>query len=374
MRKLLLLAIALVPSSLLGQCGSQLAASSDTVPAYVIYIPTPSTCFNGSVIMYAHGYIAQGSAPDTWKSHLILPDGTSLPALLNSLGFGFAASGFSKDGLAIPQGMKDTKDLATLIQQFAPVQRFYVTGASEGGLIATKLLEEDTFFAGGTAVCGPVGDIQKQLNYVGDTRVLFDYFFPNVLPGDVTHVPPELVTNWAKYEADIKKAVKAKPLETLQLLSAAQITVGLDFANAGESIARVLWYDVFGFEDAKNTLGGIPFDNTQRVYKGSFDDRRLNARVLRVVGDPAVAVNLPKYNTTGRLKNPLVTLHTIWDPVVPYDHEAWYGAKVAIAGKSSELIQLPSFQYGHCQVSVGDAVFALALTILKSYFSPASLP
>lgn len=374
MRKLLLLAAVFLPGSIFAQCGSQLVASSATVPAYVVYMPTPASCFNGSVIMYAHGYIAPGSPANTWLTHLVLPDGTTLPGILNSFGFGFAASGFSKDGLAISQGMKDTRDLADWIGANFPVQRFYATGASEGGLITAKLLENDTFFRAGVAVCGPVGDFQKQFNYIGDARVLFDYFFPGVLPGDVTNIPPELVTNWATYEATIKSQVKSKPLQTLQLLSTAQITVGLDFANAGDAITKLLWYDVFGYADAKSTLGGNPFDNIGRVYKGSFNDKVLNAQVKRVAGDPAIAIELPKYNTTGVLRNPLVTLHTIWDPVVPYDHETLYGAKVAATRRSSELVQLSSFQYGHCNVSTTDSIVALALAVLKSYFTNNALP
>ena len=31
-------------------------------------------------------------------------------------------------------------------------------------------------------MCGPVGDFQKQIDYLGDFRVLFDYYFPNIMP------------------------------------------------------------------------------------------------------------------------------------------------------------------------------------------------
>ena len=34
------------------------------------------------------------------------------------------------------------------------------------------------------ALCGPVGDFAGQIDYLGDFRVLFDYFFPGVIPGD----------------------------------------------------------------------------------------------------------------------------------------------------------------------------------------------
>ena len=368
MRKLLLLASFLIPGSLFAQCtGSQPVANNATLHAeYVVFMPTPATCFNGNMIFFAHGYVPQGAPAGAWLSQLALPDGTSLPGLLNSLGFGFAASGFSKDGLAIKQGMNDTKALATVIQSLhIPVQRYFITGASEGGLIATKLMEADTFFSGGVAVCGPIGDFRKQLNYVGDVRVLFDYFFPDVLPDDVITVKPATILAWPTLEANIRNAVNSKPLQTLQLLSVANITIGLNASNAADAIVGILWYDIFGINDAAATLGGIPFDNIGRVYKGSFNDARLNAMVDRIPGD---SLNLTDYNTTGQLKNPLVTLHTLADPIVPYSHEPLYGAKVAVAGKSSRLVQLPALAYGHCNVSANEAKAALLLMFLKAGF------
>jgi hypothetical protein len=367
MRTLLFLAALFVPGSLFAQCtGSQKVASSETLHAeYVVYMPTPITCFNGNVVMFAHGYVPQGAPVGTWLSQLALPDGTSLPGLLNSLGFGFAASGFSKDGLAIPEGAADTKALATVIQNLhIPVQRYFITGASEGSLIAAKLMEADTFFSGGVAVCGPVGDFRKQLNYVGDVRVLFDYFFPNVLPGNVIN-PSGAIAAWPAYEIAIRNAVNSKPLQTLQLLSVANIPIGLNASNAADAIVDVLWYDVFGFADASLTLGGNFYDNYGRVYRGSFNDARLNALVPRFGGNPSLAAN-PAYNTTGQLKNPLVTLHTLADPIVPYDHETLYGAKVAAAGQSSKLVQLPSLRYGHCNVSANEAKVAVLLMLLKA--------
>ena len=208
MRRLLFVTAVLNPVSLAAQCSSTLYSSgtfgiaqgASGTAQYVVYMPQPSTCFNGDVIVFAHGYIPPASPSNAWLSQLMLPDGTSIPALANGLGFGFAASGFSKDGLAILQGIQDTKALTNVIQGLSiPVHKYFATGASEGGLIAAKLIEEGHSFAGGVAVCGPVGNFQKQINYFGDVRVLFDYFFPGVLTsagGSAVDIPPALLANW----------------------------------------------------------------------------------------------------------------------------------------------------------------------------------
>ena len=179
------------------------------------------------MILFAHGFVPPGSPANSWQSQLALADGTSLPALVNSLGFGFAASGYSKQGLAILQGVQDTAALTTVIQGLTiPVNKYFVTGASEGGLIAAKLLEGSALYKGGLAVCGPLGDFQKQINYFGDVRVLFDYFFPGVLTsfgGSAVSIPGTLIADWPAYEQVVVKALNANPLATLQLLNTAGI-------------------------------------------------------------------------------------------------------------------------------------------------------
>ena len=90
------------------------------------------------------------------------------------------------------------------------------------------------------------------------------------------------MADWATvYEPAVVHALSSNPLATLQLLSTAQIPIGLDLRNAPDAIIGALWYNVFGTNDAKATLGGNPYDNIGRVYHGSFNDARLNAMVAR---------------------------------------------------------------------------------------------
>lgn len=243
------------PLYLAAQCSSGtpltgVYAGANGPAQYVVVMPQPASCYNGRVILFAHGYVPQGAPSDAWLSQLALPDGTSIPALLNSQGFGFAASSFSKNGLAIIQGIQDTKALTKVIQGLSiPVQKYFVAGASEGGLIAVKSLENDPTYSGGVAVCGPIGSFTQELHYLGDVRVLFDYFFPGVLttgtPGEsAINIPPALILNWSVYEQAVRNAVKSNPLATLQLIITAQIPVGLNFGNAADAIVSALWYNV----------------------------------------------------------------------------------------------------------------------------------
>ena len=139
-------------------------------------------------------------------------------------------------------------------------------------------------------MCGPLGSFHQELNYVGDARVLFDYFFPGVLTsagGSAVNIPINLIANWTTvYEPAVRKAVNSNLLATLQYLSAANISVGLSLSNAADAITEVLSYNVIATDDAHITLGGNPYDNIGRVYHGSFNDARLNAMVARLRGGP----------------------------------------------------------------------------------------
>ena len=164
---------------------------------FVVSMPQPAS-FNGTVILFAHGYVPVGSPAEAWLSQLQLPDGTCIPALVNGLGFGFAASSFSQEGLAILQGIQDTKALVNVLNGLGIFPtKVLLVGALEGGLITTKSIESDSSYAGGLAVCGPIGSFQQQIDYLGDARVLFDYFFPGVLGAAWTQsnitIPAELI-------------------------------------------------------------------------------------------------------------------------------------------------------------------------------------
>ncbi len=360
-----ILSAVLAPAHASAACSSSPVAEG-TNASYVVFMPQAG-CYNGDVILFAHGYVPVGSPAGTWLSQLYLPDGTFLPTLVNGLGFGFAASGYSKDGLAILQGIGDTKALEGVITGLGiPVNKYFVTGASEGGLIAAKSVENDPTYAGGVAVCGPLGSFRKQINYFGDVRVLFDYFFPGVLPGSAININPALIAGWGTYETAIRNAVNSRPLATLQLLNTAQIPVGLSFSNAADSIIAALWYNVWATTDAQATLGGNPYDNIGRHYTGSFNDFLLNLLVERDPASQAALSALQNYETSGLLGHPLVTLHTLADPVIPYWQETLYGSKVASTGSSSELAQIPAPSYGHCNVTATEAEAALLALFLKT--------
>jgi len=93
---------------------------------------------------------------------------------------------------------------------------------SEGGLISTLLTEQSPqLFSGTLAGCGPIGSFQNQIEYLGNVRVIFDYFFPTILPPSPIVIPQNLIDNWdADVRAAVASAVQADPASAQQLINA----------------------------------------------------------------------------------------------------------------------------------------------------------
>src|SRR5438105_2167477 len=70
----------------------------------------------------------------------------------------------------------------------------------DGGIITTLAVEQrPDLFAAGLAACGPIGSFPLQINYFGDARATFEYFFPGLIPGDPFHPDLGLTAIWSDY-------------------------------------------------------------------------------------------------------------------------------------------------------------------------------
>ena len=239
-------------------------------------------------------------------------------------------------------------------------------GVSEGGLVATLAAERHAeLFAGAVDACGPAGDFAAQIDYLGDFRVVFDYFFPGIIPGGPVDVPTEVRAQWTStYIPAVLAALQADVLATGQLLAVTGAPFDpLDPTTIGATVVSALWYDVFALPDAKARLGGQPYDNIGRVYHGSADDDALNAGVARVTADAAARDALGSFETSGALTIPLAVLHTSGDPVVPVNQADRYVAKVEAAGASSRLTAHTVDRYGHCTFQQSELLDAFSAVV-----------
>lgn len=343
----------------------------DYADAQLILTCLPSD-FNGTLIIYAHGYV-RPQEPLGLPEELADANVPEVVERLLDLGFGFATSSYHKNGYAVEQAQTDLNDLVDEVRSREPgLDAVYITGASEGGLIATMLVEKyPETYAGGLALCAPLAGVGYQIDYLADVRVLFDYFYPKVFPFGTVDVPNDAHEQWDGpdgYEAQIGAAIRDDPDGIAQVFDVAGVTCDAsDHAEAANCAQNILAYSVFGTNDLLDTAGGWPVSNDEKDYRGSSDDVALNAGVERFDADPAASEYVRRwYQPTGSLQRPLVTLHTTRDPGVPYRHELIYFNRAALRNNDDLLTVLPVDRAGHCEFTATEVLGGLAALLFEA--------
>jgi pimeloyl-ACP methyl ester carboxylesterase len=338
---------------------------------YALYIPAN---WNGEAIYYAHGV-----RPPVPFAPISLADQDNFFEVrdaLGQLGYAFAYSSFSENGLAIKDGAQRTHQLRGLLsaELHQEPTRNYLAGYSLGAAVALKLGEQfPQQYDGVLAMCGLVGGSPLELQYIGDVRALFDYYYPNVFPeSNVISVTTPLTP--AQVQARVIGAVSANPIGMFAIASTAQTPLAyapigsltdnppsVAFQTMLGSLIYALSYQQLGAADAmEHTHGHSPYDNRNTVYT-------LGTPVIGAPGllqalitgsnqgvarydSPVDAQNYldQYYVPTGKLQIPTVSVHNVFDPLVPFFHEPALAQIVGAAGASNMLLQRAIPNYGHC--------------------------
>ena len=338
---------------------------------YAIYIPRN---WNGDVVYFMHG-ILPPQAPvalpegDLWDSFVVVRD------QLGARGFAVAYSTYSENGLALKDAAQRTHQLRGLVasELKGQPQRSFIVALSLGTAAALQLVEQfPNQYDGALLACGMVGGTPLETQFVGNVRALFDYYYPGVLPGDAITVPEGFAPSLQQVAALVQPAVMANPLGLFAIASTAQtplayvpgnVTVaGVSQTTLVQSLIVALWYQLIGTPDlVDRTHGHSPFDNSNTTYTlGTAVVPALtpvltaaiagaNAGVERFSSPPDAQNLLAKYYVpTGDLEIPVITVHNLWDYLVPYFHEPAFRQIVQSAGASDMLLQRAVPDYGHC--------------------------
>ena len=348
---------------------------------YALYIPTN---WNGDAIYYAHG-LRPPLDPITLNDQ---DNFFEVRDALGALGYAFAYSSFSENGLAVKDGVQRTHQLRGLLnsQLESKPQHSYLTGYSLGALVAVELAEKfPGQYDGVLAMCGMVGGTPLELQYVGDVRALFDAYFPGVLPGSPVSSPTPMTL--PQVQAAVIGAIRADPLGAVKMFAIAStaqtplaffpnwtprvpgtgIETSLAFETMAQSLVVGLYYQNIGTPDVLGrTHGHSPYDNRATTYTmgtPAVPSATLiplvqaliagsNQSVTRYDITPDAQNYLDKnYKPTGNLSIPVVSVHNSWDYLVPWIHEPAFAETVSRAGSSSMLLQRTVQNYGHCSFS-----------------------
>jgi len=323
--------------------------------------------WNGELVLYAHGFI-DADEP------LALPTKDNVLAIRDryvAMGFAWAYCSYRENGLAVKDGAWATRRLQKLFKAVVKSEpsHTWLVAHSLGGLIGVELVEKHPGeYDGILTMSGMVGGTKAQLDYVGDVRILFDLFYPGVLPGTVIDVPEGLdILFDVVYPA--VGAIQADPTG-LGIISMLQQTPlpGRDGEEFVESMVTALGFNVRAIHDVlERTNGRCPIDNLDTVYAPALPGL-LPPEVLAMINAGAQRYSRPRptenlfdryYEPSGQLAIPMISLHDQYDPVVPLFHEDLYAAKVAAMGNSANLEQRVVDRYGHTDFSADEAATAL---------------
>jgi pimeloyl-ACP methyl ester carboxylesterase len=250
-------------------------------------------------------------------------------------------------------------------------------GHSLGGLIVLDLAQRfSNQYDGVAALCGPIGGTQAEFDHMVNTRLLFDMFYPGILPGTFNQIPAGLIITPAM-QGQIVAAITANPTGLAIIASIAQSNLQFNPASPAaqtqtvQSLITALSFHARGADNVLSLMNGFPFDNSQTVYSAAPISllppavlnavlAQVNANVPRTSGDPS-ALNYTDRNfaPSGALQIPTLTMHNRWDPLVPFFHEPMLAGRVNAAGAGGLLVQRTKLEYGHCNFTVDEQVTAI---------------
>ena len=106
------------------------------------------------------------------------------------------------------------------------------------------------------------------------------------------------------------------------------------------------------YSELKDRAGGNFIDNRNTVYVGFEPIRELKADVPRYAADPeALAYVRRHYTPTGVLEDPVLAVHTIYDPGVPPRLANFYDITVSLQGCEKWFVHQYVESEGHCKIS-----------------------
>jgi hypothetical protein len=340
---------------------------------YRIVVPE---VWNGTLLIYGHGYRDRADHPGEIDNRNadIAPNNDVANALL-AQGYALAGSAYKNNGWAVEEGIEDLRDLTEFFRaRYATPDRTILWAFSMGTVIGLRSVElYSGLYDGALAGCAVGAGASQSWDGSGDLALAYDTVFGMPAAwgsfGDVrndinfeTDVQPKLL-------GEVSNAANFPRFEFIRLVSGTPGR-GIMPPPPPQFYPGWVFTDMFFATEARAELerraGGPIVQNLNRNYNLTAAERAylqglgvpssvidgwlqaMNAR--RNVAAPAAARDYLQRNAdyTGRLKAPVLTMHTIVDPLVTVSQETEYADTVQRAGYGNLLFQTYTTGNGHC--------------------------
>ncbi|MEU2420975.1 alpha/beta fold hydrolase [Streptomyces sp. NPDC007851] len=369
-----------------------------TLPSGAAYVADMPDGWNGTVLLYSHGYAPAG-VPNPARD---APD-DSTKSLLLEQGYALIGSSYATNGWAVTDAVPD--QLATLdafTGRFGAARRTLAWGTSYGGMVTTTIAERHPDrIAGSLSMCGLVqGGIATWNSMLDATFAL-----RTLLGGPGSGIRLTGLRDTA--DAAAQAAAMTELVEKAQTTATGRARIALaaalydvpgwndtatprpaptdwDTQQAGQYRAVVGLIGLPAFvwrQEAERRAGGNMSWNTgvdyaamlhnspslpevSQLYREAGRSLRTDlgdlGRAPRVVADQKAVGWMDRTSVfTGRLRTPQLDIHTTGDPLIPVQAESAYRRAATAAGSAALLRQGYVDNAGHCTFSPGEQVAAL---------------
>ncbi len=332
--------------------------------------------WNGTLLVYAHGYRDKADHPGEIDNRAadVAPSAALEPILL-SQGYALAGSAYRDNGWAVEEGINDLRNLTIYFSlRVRHPQRTILWGFSMGTVITFASMERYNFlYDGALAGCAVGAGSPQSWDSAGDLMLAYDKLFGSLQTwgtvGDVrddidfeTEVAPKLF-------AEVNNPANFPKFEFIRLVTGTPGR-GINPPPPPAFYPGWVFTDMFFATEARAELerraGGPVVQNLNRNYNLTDQEKGY----LMSLGVPApiienwlVSLNAernisaPFYSRfylyknaeyTGKIKSPVLTLHTLYDPLVTVSQEREYAETVENARRSRYLYQTYTNGNGHC--------------------------
>src|SRR5215203_4708410 len=332
--------------------------------------------WNGTLLVFAHGYRDKADHPgEIDNRNADVAPSAALEAPLLAQGFALAGSAYKDNGWAVEDAIQDTKNLALFFREnVGQPQRTIIVAASLGTFVGFKSMEQfGGIYDGALCLCGAGAGATRLWDSGVPLYLAYDVLFG--IPaswGTVGEVRNDIDFDTevlAKLAPELSNIANFPKFEFLRLV-AKNPGRGIMIRRPPAFYPGWALTDFFFFTEARAELqrraGGPIVQNLDQTY----DLLPAEKAYLAGIGLPAPVVdawlaqmnarprieakqsarNYVRNNTdyNGKIRNPILSVHTIIDPLLVVANESAYAELNASAGKQELLFQTYTTGVGHC--------------------------